>query len=941
MVNARYVGYTVFLLLLTSSAFAQRTTGDITGTVRDATGSVIPGVVISVTGENIAGAQSTTTTANGIYRIGNLPPGSYDLTFELSGFKTVVLSGIRVGLGATVEQSLNLELSQLSETLTVVADSQTVDTTSNEVGTTFNNDWIEAAPTRRFGFFDLVAQAPGSVKGSDGTLYGERRTMVFGGSFDENAFQLDGVNVTDNYWSEGFSEPNPDSIEEVEVLSLGAPAEYGNLMGAVYNIVTKQGTNTFHGDASYFLQTNGLSSNNTNNVTLPNGRFADACSDNPSARCPWTRGDYYEVSAQLGGPIVRDKLWFFGSYAHQQDEQTSFGVNSELPGAAQDVQKDRYLIKGNWQITSGQRLVANFHYDKSPQARGYSYDETPSTAWTRTQRAPTPGASYTAVLSNRTTLDVRYSGFYGGVSGFPTDPDAPLSEARISDGVTGLISGGHYYWYTYDASRTTATAKVSHHADDFLSTDHDFHFGIQYNQAGVSGIYGLNDFIYTYLSNGQIYGYADVRQPFSYGGQARNIGVFVDDNIRVNDRLAVNVGVRADHSKAYSPSQDELDADARPTGRTFPRVDHYTWKNISPRLGLNWKVTSDGKTVVKTHWGRYHPQISTGEFANIIGPNVKPFFRGDYDPVTGAITNLFLQNSNDNLSIDPDYKSPHTDQFLIGFEREVAKQVGVQFNYVRKWGRDFAAYRDTVGQYVQVPIVDNQGQGQTGNTVDIFRLTTAPGDRKYLLGNSDQLFTNIHAVSATVTKRMTRWYLNGGVTYLHGRGALGQAARATTIQQRSALTFNDSFGRNPNDFVNLEGPLVGDVEWQFKLQGVVRLPFGFQASANIDHHDNAFRVRTRSVPASVAGVPSVTIIIQPRGDELGRLPSLTIADARIQKDFRLATTSRVSLAVDILNVTNENAPQSVQSANVTSSVYQFPSTFVLPRRLMLSAKFSF
>jgi hypothetical protein len=931
------------LLLLASSAFAQRTTGDITGTVRDGTGAVVPGVTVSVTGANIAGAQTTTTTASGIYRIGNLPPGTYDVTYELAGFQTVVHRGLRVGLGATLEQSVTLELSTVAETLTVVAETPIVDTTSTEVGTTYSSDWIEAAPTRRYGFYDLVAHAPGAVKGGDGTIAGERRTMVFGSSFDENAFQLDGVNVTDNYWSEGFSEPNSDAIEEVEVLSLGAPAEYGNVTGAVYNIVTKQGTNAFHGDAGYFVQTNGMTSNNTDDLTLPNGTFLNACSDVPTNRCPWTRGDYYEVSAQLGGPIVRDKLWFFGSYGHQQDEKTLVGVNANNPGAASDISKDRYMVKTNWQITSTQRLVANFHYDRSPQDSGYSYNETPSTAWLRTQRAPTPGAAYTSVLSDRTLLDIRYSGFYGGVSGYPVDPNAPLSEARIFDGANNLITGGHYYWYTYDADRTTATAKISHHADDFLGSNHDFHFGVQYNQAGVSGVYGLNDFVYTYLYNGQTYGYADIRQPFSYGGQARNIGAFVDDNVRVNDRLTLNLGVRFDYSKAYTPEQEELDNNAQPTGVTFPSVDHYTWANVSPRLGLNFKLTGDGRTVVKTHWGRYHPQITTGEFANIIGPNVKPFFRGDYDAATGQITNVFLRNSNANLRIDPDYHAPHTDQFLVGVERELAKLVGMQFNYVRKWGRDFASWRDAVGQYVQVPIVDNQGQGATGETLNVFRLTSPPGERIFELGNNEGLFTNIHAVSATVTKRMTTWYLNGGVTWLHGRGAVvGNQASNTTIQQRSATTFNDNFGRNPNHFVNLEGPLANDTEWQFKLQGVVRLPWGFQASANVDHHSNAYLFRTRSLPTAVVGEPSITIIIQPRG-ELGRLPDMTIVDARLQKDVRLGTNARLALAMDVLNLNNENAHQSVRSASVTSSAYHYPSsnTIVNPRRLMLSAKFHF
>ena len=163
------------------------------------------------------------------------------------------------------------------------------------------------------------------------------------------------------------------------------------------------------------------------------------------------------------------------------------------------------------------------------------------------------------------------------------------------NGATGKISGGNYYWYFYDANRTTATAKLSHHADQFLGAQQDFHFGVQYNQAGVSGVYGYNDFIYTYLSDGKLYGYGNVRQPFSYAAQIRNIGAFVDDSIRLGNRVTLNLGVRVDHSNAFAPAQQELDDNAQPTGKTFPRADFFTWNSVSPRLGLNWKLTGDGK----------------------------------------------------------------------------------------------------------------------------------------------------------------------------------------------------------------------------------------------------------------------------------------------------------------------------------------------------------
>ena len=466
-------------------------------------------------------------------------------------------------------------------------------------------------------------------------------------------------------------------------------------------------------------------------------------------------------------------------------------------------------MKGTWQITPGQRLVGNFHRDKSPSDTGYSFNETPSTAWTRTQRAPTPGVAYTATLSNRTLLDVRYSGFYGGVTGYPSDPAAPLNQARILDGSTGKISGGNYYWYFYDAHRTTATGKLSHHADHFLGAEQDFHFGVQYNEAGITGVYGYNDFIYTYLSGGKLYGYGNVRQTFSYAATARNIGAFVDDSIRVGNRLTLNVGVRADYSKAFAPAQQELDDNANPTGKTFPRADFFTWNSVSPRVGANFKVTGDGKTIVKAHWGRYHPQITTGEFANMIGPNVKPYYQGTYNFVTKQVEDLFLTSSSENLSVASDYSPPRTDQFVVGFERELTPKMGVQVNYVRKWGRNFGAWRDTVGTYVQVPIIDNTGKDPTGNTINILRLTSDPGARKFELANSEQVFTDIHAVTVNLTKRMTRWYANAGVTYLRGTGAVGGRVRSTSIQQRSAFEFGQ-FGRNPNDIVNCAGRANGD-----------------------------------------------------------------------------------------------------------------------------------
>jgi outer membrane receptor protein involved in Fe transport len=929
----RVLAASALVLLASSPVLAQRTTGSVVGTVHDESGAVLPGVNVSLVGPMIVGTQTTTTNQDGFYRLSNLPPGPYDLTFALSGFRTVTNKGLRVGVGAAVEENARLAVSQIAEELTVTAEAPVVDTQSNEVGANYGRDWVENAPLRRYSFLDLAASAPGSQQTGDGT----GRTMVYGSSYDENSFQLDGVDITENFFNEFSAEPNTDAIEEVEVLSLGAPAEYGNLTGAVYNVVTRQGTNAFHGDLNFFYQSDGLTSNNSDGLVNPDGTFVNACGDDD--RCPWTRDKYHDFTAQLGGPLVKDKLWFFASYQYQRDAQSDIGVPTDNPLATKRYYDDRYFAKLNWQINPGHKLMGTFHLDEKNTDNGVDIGEANTTAWTRRSKTPTPGLAYTGVLSDKTVMEVRYSGFYGDVSGGPTDPDQPRDLPRFYDLDASFISGGHYYWYETEPRRTTVTAKVSHLADNFLGASHDFKFGVQYSDAVARGLYGYNDLVFTYSYGGVQYGYGYERQPFSYSGNSRNLGVFLDDTIRVNDRLTLNVGVRYDHNKAFSAEQQELDELARPTGTTFPRTDLYTWKNWSPRLGFNLKLTGDGRTVLKGHWGIYHRSIATGEYANVIGPNVKPTFSGIWNFGTNSFDDLEFFEGNTNLGVDPDYKSPRTDQYILSLERELVKGLGSYVNYVHKKGRDYAAWEDVAGQYVQVPFVDNLGADPTGQTIQVFRLVSDPGERQFRITNPEGVGSDVDAVSFGLIKRMTKWSLNASATWLRATGRLTDSISGATLESRGGLQFRD-FGKNPNHFVNTDGRLTLDVQWAFKVQAVYQFPWGLMASANYVNHDGAHKVR-RGTVRDITNIPEgTTILLQKRGD-VGRLPDVHLLDVRLQKDFKLGNNVRFSIFADALNLTNDDATEAVQSTIATSSVFLYPLDPVDPRRLMLGAKLRF
>jgi hypothetical protein len=240
-----------------------------------------------------------------------------------------------------------------------------------------------------------------------------------------------------------------------------------------------------------------------------------------------------------------------------------------------------------------------------------------------------------------------------------------------------------------------------------------------------------------------------------------------------------------------------------------------------------------------------------------------------------------------------------------------------------------------------VPFTDNVGQQPSGQTFNVFRLVSDPADRTFRITNPPGVKSDVHAASLTFLKRMTgKWSFNASVTYLNANGRVQESRSGVTLQQRSGLQFRD-FGKNPNDFVNTDGPLVLDVPWNFKAQLIYQLPAGFLVSANFSHRDGPYLVRRATLNEATIGAPEGRLtMLQTRGT-LGRIPSVTFLDVRLQKDFRLGKTARLSIFADALNLTNEDAYETVQSSTATSSVFLYPLDPVDPRRLMLGAKFKF
>src|SRR5713226_3331003 len=197
---------------------AQRTTGEIIGKVVDESGSVLPGVTVTLRGAGVAGAPSVVTSETGAYRFPVLPPGTYEVEYALPGFSTLKREAIPISVGSVVELDVALRVGALEESVTVSGQSPVVNLASSQVSTAYNREWVQNAPVRRFSYFDLINSAPGVSATSN--VGQSTAAQSLGNSTNENSYQIDGTDISSTPW------PNTDAVEEVEVLQLGASAEY-------------------------------------------------------------------------------------------------------------------------------------------------------------------------------------------------------------------------------------------------------------------------------------------------------------------------------------------------------------------------------------------------------------------------------------------------------------------------------------------------------------------------------------------------------------------------------------------------------------------------------------------------------------------------------------------------------------------------------------------
>jgi hypothetical protein len=912
-------------LLVSAFAAAQGLTGAIVGTVRDAQGGVVGGATVRVSSPALIGGPVTQPTSEkGQLRFLSLPPGVYVLEIEHQGFAIFHEDGILIGGGKTIDRQVVLKVAGVQESVKVEGAGSLLDARDPGFATRFGSDVLKTIPTRRSSMFDPLRNVPGisPTSPSSGTV---TTISAFGSGTNENQFLIDGTNTTCPCNGVARSEPGVDFIQEVQVQAVGASAEFGNVQGAVINVITRQGSERFLYDASYYVQPSRLT-----------GAPVRLKYDFGRRESGYERARYRDFTSNLGGPAIRNRLWFFGGYQHLRDYDSQPGTDPAYP---KTYEQDKIFAKLTWQLAPGWQLMQSFHEEFWVSPEQPRVDRPIET--TTRNHAKVPAMTFghlTHTASPRTVWDVRVGRFVYSQKSPPSTGDT--STASHLNSVTNVLSGAPPSFAELTLIRTTAKATLNHYRAGLWGADHAWKVGAQVERGEHHSPLVIPTGVrFTDTNDGP--SSATFSEPSNTGGVFVTTGLFATDAITVGDRLTINAGLRFDHSRAISQDLPAVDLRGEETDRIIDGLGTlYVWNVISPRLGVTMKLDASGKTMLRASYGRFIQGVLTGEIGGF-HPGSATITTKAY--VDGAYTQVRSVVDRNSLQLNPHIRAPRTDEYGIGIDREVGRRLQVATAYVRKSGAHFIGWEDVGGLYdlTSRTLAD-------GRTIAVYDRRNAAADQRFLLTNPSGYSMTYNGLVLAAEKRRSRgWqafgsYTRSRVTGLQpGSGGNAAAAQVSTVSPPpgpAGLTF----GRDPNDLTNARGLLPNDRPHVFRAMSSVDIPkTGFVLAANLQYFSGKPWGASAQVP--LRQNLNQRILLEPRGTR--RLSSQTLLDLRLAKAITTGKAGRIDLMLDILNALNDTAEESlVSDTQVTASTlnptFGQPNAFVDPRRVMLGVRFN-
>ena len=934
--RARIFAALMAVLLVSWPVAAQELRGSIEGTIKDASGAVLPGVTVEAK-TAAAPALSTTTDAQGNYRFPSVPPGTYEVSATLASFAPKKLGDVVVGLGQIKKVDFQLGLANVAETVQVTAESPLVDVKQNARQVNIRGEQIDLLPKGR-DFTTLVTQAPGAnMESKLGGL------SIDGASAGENRYIIDGIETTN--LQNGLSGKSliVDFVDEVQVKSSGYTAEYGGATGGVINALTKSGTNDWHGSMLFNVEGSALAGSSRPSLRqrLTNSREAEYVT------YPEDDSTRVEPGFAIGGPIVSNRAWFYGGYqpaltkttrdvdaasasnpsanaaSVQQKQQTQFLVASQTAQLGRGL-RTRVAFNNSWGKQDG---ILPTLTGSDPLGTNYSkITKTPN--WTLSGQADWE-------VSPNFLVGVR-GGYFTSDRHDENVTTAPryIFNATTNIGLAGVpadlqrVSG----FTSFPAAAFNGTTRDQQTRRNFEVSgtlyargggDHQFKFGLQLDRLGNNVLTGeqanrvnLNWDValpsgvpltrgqfghYTVRSNG-----VDAKKGFVTEGNIHttNIGLFFQDSWTIRNRLTINAGIRTERERVPTFTSG---TDIPEFGIEFGFKDKF-----APRIGAAYDLRGDGLTKIFGNWGvfydifklelprgsfggdkwlEYYYTLDTPNWTTLVdSPNCPPACPGTL--IRGPID--FRHPSFGEDAIEPDLKPMRQQEASAGVEHQLNNYMAISARYVHK--QVDRAIEDTgflLPDGSEGYVIANPGEGLTELAFTNPNVNLPKAKRDY------------DAVELRFEKRLAnRWYLNVGYTWSRLYG------------NYSGLTQSDENGRtSPNvgrlfDYPAMMfdqhgqpvlGLLATDRKNQFKTQFIYQFPFGTSVSVN------EYIASGLPVSREIGIFPGSNYPLQYLGrNSDGRTDTFLQTDLYLQHEIPLATR-RLQVYLNVFNVFNQDA----------------------------------
>jgi hypothetical protein len=843
--------------------------GTIEGMVRDTTGAALPNSDVIVESTALVGGPKTAhTDERGVYRALALPPGTYVVTAKAAGFAPQTRSGLALAPGRSLTVDLTLAVGSVEQQIQVDAEPVAADTRSTSASIVLGRTLLENLPLDR-DVTNLVNLAPGV-----------KSLVALGGAAFANPLQIDGMSGNRPDVNVPVLHPNLYWIDEAQMVGAGADARYGGYTGMLMNLVTRSGTDKFDGMGQYQISPTRWQSNNRGNLpAAQRDQFK-----------PVQILDRWDASGQLGGPIRRQRLWFFAGWERYRDNTrpASFSGLPRTPDEPSvNASEHNFTAKLTSAVTNGFRingLMERVHRDTRNFNAGPN--TTRDALGESDDHETLANVSGTWVLDSRTVLEAR-----GGVNRVSDEigppPDRRDGPPGHFDALTGLQSVNASELVVTDTRVASGSVSLTRFAEGFIGREHRLMFGAEYEHTSAR----LED---SYPGGLLYYDYGGAPYlAFEFAGSSKRprtstATVYAQDAWHIAPRVTVTPGVRI----------------AWDSG-TVQDIGHVmSARTTSPRIGAAWDVTRTHHVIVRGHYGHYHEAFASSFFyfldPRAAGPTIE-----DRVVAPGVLVPLATFTSKNLYEIDPEFRMPYVREVVASTEYLTGRQADVTVQWIH---RDFihtAAGTRPDAIWTPYQFQDPGPDGIVGNADDGGVLTAYalqnPNALRWVITNPPSAYHRYDALQVIGHVRARTVELQGSWEWSR---TLANFANnySSNVALNSAGPFPGGSFTNPTALVNGATRTMFDVPLDVKVLATWAIPWltGVRVSGNYALHSGLLGGRVVFSRLPTGGLQLVQAEPPDR-----RFPTTNSLDLRVDKGVSLGGGVAAHVLIDISNIWNQ------------------------------------